>query len=30
MDVQALYEALARILEEREQVKIKVIVREEK
>lgn len=30
MDVQALYEALARVLEEREQVKIKVIVREEK
>ena len=30
MDVQALYEALARILEEMEQVKIKVIVREEK
>ena len=29
IDVQALYEALARILEEREQVKIKVIVREE-
>ena len=29
MNVQALYEALARVLEDREQVKIKVIVREE-
>ena len=29
MNVQALYEALARALEDREQVKNKVIVREE-